>query len=171
MTFSIIDLHWIDIIPMFQQDQWKLLDFGPKVEIGSVLVNLHSNPDFPVEPFKAFLSDRFVEAPKRNHLIVHGATQLASTSLLLAVLDAFKNATNPRKIFQKITIYRDHGDVSELVRRLLNENFTVLGHKALEDDGEWYERIFRKIKPEMKIALDVTFYRMHGRMKVDLVQL
>ena len=152
---------------MLEQVQWKLMDFGPNVEIDWISLDLRRNPDFAIEPFKEFLSDKSVEAPIRRRLNVLGATAHLRASIFSAMLTIFDQATNPIKLFQKLVLYS--GEDLELAKSVQDKNRMVLVHQELGENGEWLKRVYRQIKPELNLALDVTFNFFLGFIEFKLV--
>ena len=144
------------------------MDLGPNTEIDQIKLDVQSNPDFPVEQFEAFLSDKFVEAPKRNSLQISHLTPTLREAIFSAVLRVFDTASNPIKLFQKIVV--NHFD-DESVKCIQNEENMKLVNEELGDDKVWQKRTFRKINPKLKMALDVTFNKDTDDTEFQLVHM
>jgi len=141
---------------IFSGDQWKLFDFGPNIEISSLCaessVSQFSEENFIVTQFKAFISDVGVESPKRGQLeFTYYASSEVLREVLLAQLEVFLNATNPRKLFRKIKIYGFYIVNMRVAKRVQEENILELVRQ------EPHVHVFRTTHPKLKLALKVKF--------------
>ena len=90
-------------------ENYKCYQYRTLQQIGHVSLLMHSNVDFPTDPFKMFISDKSTEAPKRHSLFIWRSHPTSIEFIFSAVFDAFDKANEPLKLFQKITIGNDVG--------------------------------------------------------------
>jgi len=187
MTFSVLRiLGGVYLEPLLQQGQWKLLDYGPNVEIGQIFVNTSRrytgrddtaifNNMTAVEAFKAFISDVGVESPKRGKLIINVDWWKTPKlrPIFQAIIDVFYAATQPQKLFQNISIDCPNyvveysfaapdscwtDVIDQLKDQVLNEKVLTLVRKNREYP-EWDLQCpeFRVDHPKLKLVLEVQF--------------
>jgi len=159
------------ILPLsqtLQQGRWKLLDFGPQVEISFISVKNGSFYDVPPGAFADFISDQYVQAPKRWALMVNLRDEPEHCQgLLSTVIDVFVEATHPKKLFEHIRLswwveFALQSDIIKAVKdRFKDDKALQLLPKELRNPrgkiGTAEHRGFRLAHPKLGWTLEAVF--------------
>ena len=151
--------HHVNLFYLLQHDQWKLLEFGPTVEIDVIKAhNIFYDGDFPVDAFAKFISD--TDAPKRDSLVIlimkFGPEVFRS--IFLAIIDAFFKATEPIKLFQQIAIYSaNFNTIKQLAKRVQEEKILKFVRQSSDTEDEKFSCVFRTEHAKLELELEVEF--------------